>query len=155
MKRFYNLVFILFLNIMMSNVDMLCSMFNCWINITAWLSKHSGIGPSMGNPISPLKNLSHAACHPVLASSVYSASPTDNVTIFCHWDTQDIALFAIRKCVLMCPDDHLCVHPNLSWSIWLTQHLNFHHIWFWVFEVSKYVFCILDMFLYWVVVKSW
>ena len=70
-------------------------------NITAWLSEHSGIGPSMGNPISPLKDLSHAACHPVLASSIYSASPTDNVTIFCHWDAQDIALFAIKT---MCPD---------------------------------------------------
>ena len=53
-------------------------------NIAAWLSEHSGIGPSMGNPISPLKDLSHAACHPVLANSIYSASPTDNATIFCH-----------------------------------------------------------------------
>ena len=53
-------------------------------NITAWLSEHSGIGPLMGNPISLLKDLSHAACHPVLASSIYSASPTDNVTVFCH-----------------------------------------------------------------------
>ena len=53
-------------------------------NIAAWLSEHSGIGPSMGKPISPLKDLSHAACHPVLASSIYSASPTDNATIFCH-----------------------------------------------------------------------
>ena len=53
-------------------------------NIAAWLSEHSGIGPSMGNPISPLKDLSHAACHPVLANSIYSASPTDNVTVFCH-----------------------------------------------------------------------
>ena len=52
-------------------------------NITAWLSEHSGIGPSMGNPISLLKDLSHAACHPVLASSIYLASPTDNATIFC------------------------------------------------------------------------
>ena len=50
-------------------------------NIAAWLSEHSGIGPSIGNPISPLKNLSHAACRPVLASSIYSASPTDNATI--------------------------------------------------------------------------
>ena len=70
-------------------------------NIAAWLSKHSEIGPSMGNPISPLKDLSHAACHLVLASSMYSASPTDNATIFCHWDAQDIALFAIKK---TCPD---------------------------------------------------
>ena len=52
-------------------------------NIAVWLSEHSGIGPPMGNPISPLKDLSHAACHPVLASSIYSASPTDNVNIFC------------------------------------------------------------------------
>ena len=50
-------------------------------NIAAWLSKHSGIGPSMGNPISPLKDLSHAACCPVLASSIYSASPTDSGTV--------------------------------------------------------------------------
>ena len=70
-------------------------------NIAAWLSKHSGIGPSMGNPISLLKDLSHAACCPVLASSMYSASPTDNVTVFCHGDAQDIAPFAIRK---TCPD---------------------------------------------------
>ena len=70
-------------------------------NIAAWLSKHSGIGPSMGNPISPLKDLSHAACHPVLGSSIYSASPTDNATVYCHWDAQDIALFAIKK---TCPD---------------------------------------------------
>ena len=53
-------------------------------NITAWLFEHSGISPLMGNPISPLKDLSHAACHPVLASSMYSASPTDNVTVFCR-----------------------------------------------------------------------
>ena len=52
-------------------------------NIAAWLSDHSGIGPLMGNPISPLKDLSHAVCHPVLASSIYSASPTDNAAIFC------------------------------------------------------------------------
>ena len=70
-------------------------------NITAWLSKHSGIGPSMGNPISPLKDLSHAACHLVLASSIYSASPTDSATVFCCCDTQEIAPFAIRK---TCPD---------------------------------------------------
>ena len=70
-------------------------------NIAAWLSEHSGIGPSIGNPISPLKDLSHAACHPVLANSIYSASPTDNVTIFCHWDAQDIAPFSIKK---TCPD---------------------------------------------------
>ena len=70
-------------------------------NITAWLSEHSGIGPSIGNPISLLKDLSQAACCPVLANSIYSASPTDNVTVFCHWDAQDIAPFAIKK---MCPD---------------------------------------------------
>ena len=70
-------------------------------NIAAWLSEHSGIGPWIGNPISPLKDLSHAACHPVLASSIYSASPTDNVTVFCCWDAQDIAPFAIKK---TCPD---------------------------------------------------
>ena len=70
-------------------------------NITAWLSEHSGIGPSIGNPISLLKDLSHAACHPVLANSMYSASPTDNATIFSCWDAQDIAPFAIKK---TCPD---------------------------------------------------
>ena len=68
-------------------------------NIAAWLSEHSGIGPLMGKPISPLKDLSHAACCPVLASSMYSASPTGNATIF--WDAQDIVLFAIKK---TCPD---------------------------------------------------
>ena len=52
-------------------------------NIAAWLSEHSGIGPSTGNPISPLKDLSHAACRQVLANSIYSASPTDNATVFC------------------------------------------------------------------------
>ena len=70
-------------------------------NIAVWLSKHRGIGPSIGNPISPLKDLSHAACRPVLASSIYSASPTDNVTVFCRWDAQDIAPFAIKN---TCPD---------------------------------------------------
>ena len=30
-----------------------------------------------GIPYSPLKDLSHAACRPVLASSMYSASPTE------------------------------------------------------------------------------
>ena len=92
-------------------------------NIVAWLSKHSGIGPSMGNPISPLKDLSHAACCPVLASSMYLASPTDNVTIFCHWNAEDIAPLPSRKCVLMWSDDHLCFHPNLSLNIQVTQHL--------------------------------
>ena len=53
-------------------------------NIAAWLSEHSGIGPLMEHPISPLKDLSQAACHPVLASSIYSASPTDNATVFCR-----------------------------------------------------------------------
>ena len=53
-------------------------------NIAAWLSKHGGIGPLTGNPISLLKDLSHAACHPVLAHSIDSASPIDNVTIFCY-----------------------------------------------------------------------
>ena len=53
-------------------------------NIAAWLSEHSGIGSDMGYPISPLKDLSHAACRPVLASSMYSASHTDNATVFCH-----------------------------------------------------------------------
>ena len=83
-----------------------CQMFMCLVwcstagftvrNIAAWLSQHSGIGSWMGNPISLLKDLSHAACRPVLASSIYSASPTDNVTVFCHWDAQDIAPFAIK-----------------------------------------------------------
>ena len=53
-------------------------------NIAVWLSEHSGIGPLMGNPISPLRDLSHAACCPVLASLIYSASPIDNATVFCH-----------------------------------------------------------------------
>ena len=69
--------------------------------IAAWLFKHIGIGPSMGNPISLLKDLSHAACSPVLASSIYLASHTESATVFCHCDAQDIAAFAIRK---MCPD---------------------------------------------------
>ena len=72
-----------------------------WGILQLGLSEHSGIGPSMGNPISLLKDLSHAACHPVLASSMYSASPTDNATVFCCWDAQDIAPLAIRK---TCPD---------------------------------------------------
>ena len=70
-------------------------------NIAAWLSKHSGIGHSIGNPISLLKDLSQAACRPVLANSIYSASPTDNVTIFYCRDAQDIAPLAIKK---TCPD---------------------------------------------------
>ena len=79
-----------------------CSMAGLIVKkIAAWLSKHSGIGLSIGNPISLLKDLSHATFHPVLANSIYSASPTDNVTIFCCWDAQDIAPFAIKK---MCLD---------------------------------------------------
>ena len=104
MERFNDLFFVLFSNIMVSYVDMFCLTFDCWIyrqNIAAWLSKHSGIGPSIGKPISPLRDLSHAACHPMLANSMYSASPTDNATIFCCWDVQDIAPLAIRK---TCPD---------------------------------------------------
>ena len=66
-------------------------------NIAAWLSEHSGIGPSIGNPISPLKDLSQAACRPVLASSIYSASPTDNATVFCRWDAQDIVQKPLDK----------------------------------------------------------
>ena len=70
-------------------------------NIAAWLSAHSGISPLMGYPISLLNDLSQAACHPVLASSMYSASPTESATVFCHCDAQDIAPLAIRK---TCPD---------------------------------------------------
>ena len=82
-----------------------------WVVPLWWLAR-SGIGPCMGNPISPLKDLSHAACRPVLVSSTYSASPTDNVTIFCCWDAQDTALLAIRK---------TC--PNVEWwsSLFLPQ----------------------------------
>ena len=50
-------------------------------NIAAWLSVHSGIGLLMGYPISLLKDLSHAACCPVLASYIYSASPTESATV--------------------------------------------------------------------------
>ena len=66
-------------------------------NIAAWLSVHSGIGPLMGYQISSLNDLSQAACCPVLASFMYSASPTESATVFCHCDAQDIAPFAIRK----------------------------------------------------------
>ena len=117
-----------------------CQILICWVwcstaglivrNIAAWLSPHSGIGLPMGYPITLLKDFGHAACHPVLAISMYSASPTESATVFCHCDAQDIAPFAIRKHVLMWSDNHLCLHPNLSLSIWLIQHLNFHHIWF-------------------------
>ena len=55
----------------------------------------------MWKPTSPLVDLSQVACHLVLASSIYSASPTESVTVFCHCDAQDIHPFAIRK---MCPD---------------------------------------------------
>ena len=43
------------------------------------------------------------------------------------------------KCVLMWSDGNLYFHPNLSLSIWLTQHLNFHHIWFW------FLLCLWDI----------
>ena len=55
----------------------------------------------MGKPISPLMDLSQAACHLVLASSMYSASPTESVTVFGHCDAQDIHPFAIKN---TCPD---------------------------------------------------
>ena len=70
-------------------------------NIAAWLSKHGGNGPLMGKPISLLMDLSQAACHPVLASSIYSASPTESAMVFCHCDAQKMHPFAIRK---TCPD---------------------------------------------------
>ena len=45
----------------------------------------------------------------------------------------DIAFAATRLSqFLMWSDNHLCFHPNLSLSIWLTWCLNFHCIWFWV-----------------------
>ena len=71
----------------------------------------------MGNPISLLKDLSHAACHPVLASSIYSASPTDNVTIFVAEMPKILHHLPSGIHVLMWSDDHLCFHPNLSLSI--------------------------------------
>ena len=70
-------------------------------NIATWLSEHSGFGPWMGNPISLLMDLSHVACHPVLASYIYSASSTESATILWCCNAQEIAPFAIRK---MCPD---------------------------------------------------
>ena len=109
-------------------------------NIAAWLSEHSRIGPSMGKPISPLKDLSHAACHPVLASSIYSASPTDNATIFCHWDAQDIAPFSIKK---TCPDVEW-------WSSLLSPQSESEYLINLASEVPSYL--ILDSFMplrYW------
>ena len=70
-------------------------------NIAAWLSTHSGIGSWMWNPVSLLMDLSQAACHPVLASSIYSASPTESAIVFCHCDDQEMHPFPIKN---MCPD---------------------------------------------------
>ena len=70
-------------------------------NIAAWLSMHNGIGSWMGKPTSPLMDLSQAACCPVLASPIYSASPTESATVFFHCDAQDIHPFTIKK---TCPD---------------------------------------------------
>ena len=95
-------------------------------NIAAWLSEHGGISTLMGNPISPLKDLSYAACHPVLASSIYSASPTDNATIFVTEMPKILHHWPSGKHVLMWSDNHLYFHPNLSLSIQLTWYLNFH-----------------------------
>ena len=83
-------------------------------NVTAWLSEHSGSGLLMRKPISLLMDLKHTACHPVLASSIYSASPTENATVFWHCDAHEIAPFAIRKHFLMWSDNHFCSHPNPS-----------------------------------------
>ena len=70
-------------------------------NIAAWLSVHSGIGLWIWKPTSLLMDLSQAACHPVLANSIYSASPTESATVFCHCGAQEMHPFAIRQ---MCPD---------------------------------------------------
>ena len=70
-------------------------------NIAAWLSIHSGIGLCMGKPVSSLIDLSQAACCLVLANSMYSASPTESVTVFCCCDAQDMHPFPIKK---MCPE---------------------------------------------------
>ena len=128
-------------------------------NIAAWLSAHSGISLLMVYPISLLKDFSHAACHPVLANSIYSASPTDSATVFCCCDAQDIA--PSGRCVLMCPDDHLCCHPNLSLSIWLIWCQNFHHIWFSVLlypwgtlEHILHTWCVLPLDYYWIMIVS-
>ena len=74
-------------------------------NIATWLSMHSGIGPCMGKPISPLMDLSQAACCLVLANSMYSASPTESATVFWCCDSQDIHPFTIKN---MC--------PNVEWQ---------------------------------------
>ena len=52
-------------------------------------------------PISCEKLLSHAACLAVSASSMYSASVTDNVTVFGHLERQLIAPLAR---INTCPD---------------------------------------------------
>ena len=51
----------------------------------------------MGEPISPLIDLIQAACYLVLASAMYSASPTENATVFCHCDAQETHPFAIKN----------------------------------------------------------
>ena len=112
---------------MMSNVYMFHSMLNHWVYCEEYyslivhavvvigfglgfphvhtslimFSMHSGIGPWMGNPISPLMDLSHAACLPILASSMYSVSPTKSAIIFCHCNAQEMHLSAIKT---TCPD---------------------------------------------------
>ena len=98
-------------------------------NIAAWLSAHSGSGPCSGKLISPLMDWSQAACFPVPANSIYSASPTEHAMVFCHCDAKD---FPSGKCYLMWCDD-LCSHqivlqeymelklydPSNYWQSWI------------------------------------
>ena len=70
-------------------------------NMAAWLSAHIVVGCVGDRPISCEKLLSHAACFAVSASSMYSASATDNATVFCHLERQLIAPLAR---VNTCPD---------------------------------------------------
>ena len=129
-------------------------------NIAAWLSTHSGISPLMGYSISPLNDLSQAACHPVLASAMYSATPAESVMVFCHCDAQEIAPFAIRT---TCPEvewwsslfspqseSEYLINPASEAPLYV---LDFELLC--AFEVSQYVSCILDMFLSWIIVVSW
>ena len=63
-------------------------------NMAAWLSAHIVVGCVGDLPISCEKLLSYAACFAVSASSIYSASATDNATVFYRLECQLIAPLA-------------------------------------------------------------
>ena len=92
--------FILFPYVVVSTVYVFSVTFSCWIYHEEYYSlivQAQWWWSVDGKPISPLMDVSHVACCPVLASSIFSASPTESATVIWCCDTQEIAPFAIME----------------------------------------------------------